>query len=96
MRARNSNGQTRLALKAIEDDEIKKIIRKQEDIGLQAISDGEFRRTFWHFDFLQHLDGCEGYWMEPQQKTGGFDPRQSFKGAELKPWMVRGYGKSWV
>ena len=81
------------ALKAVEDDEIRKAIRKQEEIGLEAISDGEFRRAFWHFDFLEHLDGCEGYWLEPESQTGGFDKRQSFKGATLKPRMVRVIGK---
>ncbi|MGZ3410306.1 MAG: 5-methyltetrahydropteroyltriglutamate--homocysteine S-methyltransferase [Xanthobacteraceae bacterium] len=84
------------ALKAVEDEEIKKIIRQQEEIGLQAISDGEFRRTFWHFDFLQNLDGCEGYWMETTQQHGGLDmrdQRQAFKGATLRPWMVRVIGK---
>ncbi len=81
------------ALKAVEDDEIRKAIREQEEIGLEAISDGEFRRAFWHFDFLEHLDGCEGYWLEPESQTGGFDKRQSFKGATLKPRMVRVIGK---
>ena len=87
---------TPAALKAIEDEEIKMIIRRQEEIGLQAISDGEFRRAFWHFDFLQYLDGCEGYWLEPQQQQGSLDmrdARQAFKGATLKPWMVRVVGK---
>jgi 5-methyltetrahydropteroyltriglutamate--homocysteine methyltransferase len=80
-------------LKLIEDEEIRKAIRKQEEIGLEAISDGEFRRAFWHYDFMQHLDGCEGYWMEPQQESSTFDQRQMFKGAKLKPWMVRVVGK---
>jgi len=80
-------------IKAIEDEEIRKIIRKQEDIGLEAITDGEFRRAYWHFDFLQNLDGCEGYWMEQKQQEGGLDPRQSFKGATIRPWMVRVIGK---
>jgi 5-methyltetrahydropteroyltriglutamate--homocysteine methyltransferase len=44
-------------LKAIENDEIKKIIAKQEAIGLASITDGEFRRAYWHFDFLSGLDG---------------------------------------
>jgi 5-methyltetrahydropteroyltriglutamate--homocysteine methyltransferase len=78
-------------LKAIEDQEIKDAIRKQEDIGLNAISDGEFRRAFWHFDFLEHLTGCEGYWMEPNAPAT--DARTAFKGARLKPWMVRVIGK---
>jgi len=45
----------------IEDEEIKKIIAKQEQVGLQSITDGEFRRSWWHFDFLKKLDGVEGY-----------------------------------
>ena len=49
------------ALKAVEDTEIRKIIKKQEDVGLKSITDGEFRRSWWHFDFLKKLDGVEGY-----------------------------------
>lgn len=45
------------ALKAVEDREIRALIKRQEDIGLQAVTDGEFRRAYWHFDFLEHLDG---------------------------------------
>jgi 5-methyltetrahydropteroyltriglutamate--homocysteine methyltransferase len=45
------------ALKEIEDREIRALIKRQEDIGLQAVTDGEFRRAYWHFDFLEHLDG---------------------------------------
>jgi 5-methyltetrahydropteroyltriglutamate--homocysteine methyltransferase len=44
-------------LKAVEDREIRALIKRQEEIGLQAVTDGEFRRAFWHFDFLEHLDG---------------------------------------
>src|SRR5215468_5710478 len=46
-------------LTAIEDREIERIIRKQEEVGLQAITDGEFRRSWWHLDFLWGLDGVE-------------------------------------
>jgi 5-methyltetrahydropteroyltriglutamate--homocysteine methyltransferase len=45
------------ALKEVEDREIKALIKRQEEIGLQAVTDGEFRRAYWHFDFLEHLDG---------------------------------------
>ena len=45
------------ALKAIEDAEIRKIIAKQEACGLKLATDGEFRRSWWHFDFLCGLDG---------------------------------------
>ncbi|MBN9086360.1 MAG: 5-methyltetrahydropteroyltriglutamate--homocysteine S-methyltransferase [Reyranella sp.] len=46
-------------LKAVEDAEIRKLVAKQESIGLQAVTDGEFRRSWWHYDFLKHLDGVE-------------------------------------
>jgi 5-methyltetrahydropteroyltriglutamate--homocysteine methyltransferase len=45
------------ALKEVEDREIRALIKRQEEIGLQAVTDGEFRRAFWHFDFFEHLDG---------------------------------------
>jgi 5-methyltetrahydropteroyltriglutamate--homocysteine methyltransferase len=48
-------------LAAIEDREIAAIVAKQEAIGLQAVTDGEFRRAFWHFDFLETLTGVEGF-----------------------------------
>jgi 5-methyltetrahydropteroyltriglutamate--homocysteine methyltransferase len=47
------------ALKEIEDAEIKTIIAKQEEVGLSSVTDGEFRRAYWHFDFLAGLDGVE-------------------------------------
>ena len=39
-------------LKTIEDREIEKLIRQQEDVGMQLATDGEFRRSWWHFDFF--------------------------------------------
>jgi 5-methyltetrahydropteroyltriglutamate--homocysteine methyltransferase len=45
------------ALRAVEDECIAEAVRKQEDVGLQGITDGEFRRTFFHVDFLERLDG---------------------------------------
>ncbi|TWI49306.1 5-methyltetrahydropteroyltriglutamate--homocysteine methyltransferase [Pseudomonas duriflava] len=51
-------------LRAIENDEIRKIVAKQEAIGLAAVTDGEFRRAWWHFDFLEGLAGVEGYEAE--------------------------------
>lgn len=51
-------------LKAIEDREIERVIKKQEDVGLQSITDGEFRRSWWHLDFLWGLDGTEKHTME--------------------------------
>jgi 5-methyltetrahydropteroyltriglutamate--homocysteine methyltransferase len=44
-------------LRAIEDDAIRDVAKKQEAVGLQSITDGEFRRTFFHIDFLQKLAG---------------------------------------
>ena len=44
-------------LREIEDAEIKKIISRQEDVGLESITDGEFRRALFHIDFLEHLKG---------------------------------------
>jgi 5-methyltetrahydropteroyltriglutamate--homocysteine methyltransferase len=52
------------ALRAVEDREIEDIIRKQEAVGLQSISDGEFRRSWWHLDFLWGLDGVERHVMD--------------------------------
>ncbi|XJZ25682.1 5-methyltetrahydropteroyltriglutamate--homocysteine S-methyltransferase [Bacillota bacterium Lsc_1132] len=48
-------------LRQIEDDEISRIVAKQKEVGLQAVTDGEFRRAWWHFDFLENLKGVEGY-----------------------------------
>jgi 5-methyltetrahydropteroyltriglutamate--homocysteine methyltransferase len=46
-------------LEAIEDAAIEKLVAKQESIGLETATDGEFRRTFWHLDFLVALDGVQ-------------------------------------
>jgi 5-methyltetrahydropteroyltriglutamate--homocysteine methyltransferase len=48
-------------LKEIEDREIEKVIKKQEDVGLKLATDGEFRRSWWHFDFFRGLDGVTFY-----------------------------------
>jgi methionine synthase II (cobalamin-independent) len=48
-------------LRQIEDEEIRKIVDKQKEVGLKAVTDGEFRRSWWHFDFLENLDGVIGY-----------------------------------
>jgi len=45
------------ALRAVEDRAIAAAVRRQEKVGLQSVTDGEFRRDFWHLDFLQQLDG---------------------------------------
>jgi 5-methyltetrahydropteroyltriglutamate--homocysteine methyltransferase len=46
-------------LKAIEDAEIERLVKKQEEAGLQLATDGELRRSWWHFDFYTGLDGVE-------------------------------------
>src|SRR5215470_9252804 len=46
-------------LRAAEDRAIRDIVRFQEDLGLQGITDGEFRRTYFHIDFLEQLAGVE-------------------------------------
>ena len=47
------------ALKAVEDDAIKAVVKKQEDVGLKLATDGEFRRSWWHFDFFKGLQGVD-------------------------------------
>jgi 5-methyltetrahydropteroyltriglutamate--homocysteine methyltransferase len=44
-------------LRAVEDDAIRDVVRMQEDLGLQTATDGEFRRTSWHMDFIYQLQG---------------------------------------
>src|SRR5262245_24055016 len=61
-RAKNAEGKLSDAeLQAVEDREIDKIVKKQEDIGLKLATDGEFRRSWWQFDFYKGLDGVELY-----------------------------------
>ena len=71
-------------LQAIEDKEIAALVKRLEGIGLTGITDGEFRRSWWHFDFLEHLTGVEGY-------TG--DSGIKFHGVETRPKKVRVVGK---
>ena len=46
-------------LKAVEDEAVIDIIKVQEDLGFPVVTDGEFRRSFWHYDFMGMLDGLE-------------------------------------
>lgn len=50
---------TPAALREVEDKAIAEIVRFQQDVGLQAITDGEFRRTYFHIDFLEQLGGVK-------------------------------------
>src|SRR6266481_4438372 len=61
-RAKRAEGAISAAeLKAVEDREIERLVRKQEEIGLQLATDGELRRSWWHFDFYTGLGGVELY-----------------------------------
>jgi len=85
VRAKVAKGEVSAAqLRAVEDREIEKIIKKQEDVGLQFATDGEFRRSWWQFDFFKGLDGVELY------STG---KGIIFAGVETKAESVRTVGK---
>src|SRR6201981_2291750 len=75
---------TAAELAAVEDREIEKVIRKQEDVGLRSATDGEFRRAFWNYDFLGRLNGVEASLGERKTK---------FQGLQPKPMMLRVIGK---
>src|SRR6266446_10936025 len=62
-------------LKTVEDREIERAIKKQEEVGLQAVTDGEFRRSWWHLDFLWGLDGIERYVMQQGIAFAGVQTR---------------------
>src|SRR6185436_3500965 len=81
---REKNEITAEQLKAVEDREIEAIIKKQEAVGLKSITDGEYRRAFWNYDFLGKLDGVEAYLGERKIK---------FQGKQPKPMMLRVIGK---
>ena len=84
-RAKREQGAiTAAELEAVEDREVEKIIKKQEEIGLKLATDGEFRRSWWHFDFLGMLDGVELY--ESDQGI-------QFRGVQTKAQSLRIVGK---
>jgi 5-methyltetrahydropteroyltriglutamate--homocysteine methyltransferase len=84
-RAKREQGAiTAAELKAVEDREIEKIIKKQEELGLKLATDGEFRRSWWHFDFLGMLDGVEVY---------DTDQGIQFRGVQTKAQSLRIVGK---
>lgn len=59
-RERAEKGEITLAqLRAVEDKAIAEIVQFQEDVGLKSITDGEFRRTYFHIDFLEQLGGVK-------------------------------------
>src|SRR6185436_15708998 len=84
-RAKRDKGQISAAdLKKVEDQEIPKVIKKQEDVGLQCTTDGEYRRMFWHFDFYKDIDGVERYEL---------DNGIQFQGMQTRPLSIRVVGK---
>ena len=62
-------------LKAVEDEAIRDLVDKQKSAGLQVITDGEFRRSYWHLDFMWGLNGIErrtsrtGYMFHDEETT---------------------------
>ena len=65
------------ALRAVEDEAIRDLVTKQKAAGLHVITDGEFRRSYWHLDFMWGLQGIErrvsrsGYQFHDEETTAG-------------------------
>lgn len=61
------------ALRRVEDEEIRKLISKEKALGLRTLTDGEFRREYWHLDFMWGLGGIKretlshGYFFEGEE-----------------------------
>lgn len=72
------------ALRAAEDAAVRYTVQRQCDCGLQVVTDGEFRRAWWHFDFFEGLQGVEGY-----DEGEGIQ----FNGVQTKPRKVRVTGR---
>lgn len=72
-------------LRTVETEEIKRAVDKQIEVGLELVTDGEFRRTWWHLDFLEHLNGFEGYVPEAGYTFSGDE--------ETERYNVRNTGK---
>jgi 5-methyltetrahydropteroyltriglutamate--homocysteine methyltransferase len=84
-RAKREKGEIDAAqLAQVEDREIEKIIKKQEEVGLKCATDGEFRRSWWHFDFYGMLDGVE---------IEELDHGIQFQGVQTRPRTPRITGK---
>ncbi len=84
-RTRRAAGELDAAgLAAVEDAEIATLVARQEEIGLQAVTDGEFRRSWWHYDFLSMLTGVE---------LVSVNQGLQFKGAETKAEGLHVHGK---
>src|SRR3979490_2733235 len=62
-------------LRKAEDLEIEKVVHRQASIGLKLATDGEFRRSWWHFDFLAKLGGCELFHPDEGTPLAGVETR---------------------
>ena len=69
-------------LRALQDKHIREIVAKQESVGLHAVTDGEFRRDWWHIDFLAGFDGVT---LDKGDAYG----EAKFKGSEEQPPFMR-------
>jgi 5-methyltetrahydropteroyltriglutamate--homocysteine methyltransferase len=80
-----AGGLGKAELRAIEDRHIRDVVAMQESAGLRAVTDGEFRRTFWHLDFIEKIGGvklAEGSARFQFQGTG-FRPKAPITDAKL-------------
>src|SRR5215475_6115219 len=76
VRARLEKGEiSQEDLRKVEDMEIEKVVHKQASIGLKLATDGEFRRSWWHFDFLAKLTGCELFHPDVGIQFAGVETR---------------------
>jgi 5-methyltetrahydropteroyltriglutamate--homocysteine methyltransferase len=75
-RAKHAKGTiTAAQLKTVEDEEIRKLVARQEAVGLKLATDGEFRRAWWHFDFFWGLKGCERVTLDHGIKFHGVETK---------------------
>ena len=81
----NSGEITAEELERVENEEIIALIEKEKELGLKSVTDGEFRRAFWHLDFLENLDGVE------LVEVDHFSVQ--FKDKDVKPKTLRIVGK---
>ena len=85
-RAKFNDGEiTAEELERVENEEIIALIEKEKELGLKSVTDGEFRRAFWHLDFLENLEGVE------LVEVDHFSVQ--FKDKDVKPKTLRIVGK---
>jgi 5-methyltetrahydropteroyltriglutamate--homocysteine methyltransferase len=74
------------ALRELQDRCIRDVIRLQESVGLQAITDGEYRRTSFHADFIEKLDGAKAAGrLDVKGTASGFDQKENASGKPFAP-----------